>query len=115
MNKHTPGPWKISDNVTKHTKHHDAFRYGIVATERVIAWTLRHFDRDPSNCKVTDQDDEDARLIAAAPDLLAAAEAIIANWPAYWIILPSWPPEYKQRLDTLKSAVSKARGGNHAS
>jgi len=72
--KHTKGPWKVSDNVTK---HNDTFRHGIIASERVIAWTLRHFDRDPSNCKVTDQDDGDARLIAAAPDLLGALRLAI--------------------------------------
>lgn len=75
--KHTSGPWEVSDNVTK---HNDTFRHGIIASERVIAWTLRHFDRDPSNCKVTDQDDGDARLIASAPRMYDWMKRMKPSW-----------------------------------
>jgi len=48
------------------------------------------------------------QIIAAAPDLLEACKDLMDNWPAYWIVLPSWPKEYQQRLDVLKAAIAKA-------
>ena len=70
--KYTPKPWRVNDGVTR---NHDTFRHAIEGPERVIAWTLRHFDRDLANRKTTDQDDADANLIASAPDLLEACKA----------------------------------------
>ncbi len=43
-----------------------------------------------------------------ALDLLEACKDLMDNWPAYWIVLPSWPKEYQQRLDVLKAAIAKA-------
>lgn len=101
MKKHTPGPWSIKVGPSEYAI---GTKYGIICDMRL-----------PNEYGVPITEiDANADLISAAPELLAAAEAIIANWPAYWIILPSWPPEYKQRLDALKAAISKAKGGNHA-
>jgi hypothetical protein len=60
MNNHTPGPWQLAGNKVfgKNTAHQVCF-----ATDAL---------KDKAQTKA------DARLIAAAPDLLAALEALTA-------------------------------------
>jgi len=49
-----------------------------------------------------------ARLQKINEILLEACKDLMDNWPAYWIVLPSWPKEYQKRLDALKAAIAKA-------
>ena len=78
--KHTPGPWIVSNETS-------AYMQGTIVTckndtiEVAGAWEA-----------------EDARLIAAAPDLLKALEALQAN--------PNDPLAHRKALD----AIEKARG-----
>lgn len=71
--KHTPGPWTSEDISFKH----DAF-YGIPIIEAATgygmatAWQV-------DNVKASDTQRANARLIAAAPDLLAALVAAYAE------------------------------------
>ena len=63
---HTPGPWTIANG-------HDARVYLIDDARGHAVGELVYADaRKPA----------DARLIAAAPDLLAALEELIAEWDA---------------------------------
>ena len=75
--KYTPKPWRVNDGVTR---NHDTFRHAIEGPERVIAWTLRHFDRDLANHKTTDQDDADAHLIASAPRMYEWMKRMAPSW-----------------------------------
>ena len=97
---HTPGPWVIDYEGT--TGHIKAFvrdktptvcKYGTdYRGERHSALALEH------------QDAANARLIAAAPDLLAAAEKVIAC---------SALPRERHLCDAIKeleTAVKKAKG-----
>ena len=62
--KHTPGPWEKQQALVEHCQN------GIIHTPRgnyVIAW-----DSTASVC--TDEHDANARLIAAAPEMLAACD-----------------------------------------
>ncbi len=63
---HTPGPWTAAVYTGKYDQ------------PLVTAYSGGHI------CRVTSQDDRvheaNARLIAAAPDLLVAAQKIIATW-----------------------------------
>ena len=70
MSKHTPGPWHQSDS-THTTKGH-----AVCAGERVIARVVGL--GYPVGTGWSPQFDADARLIAAAPELLAALQAINA-------------------------------------
>lgn len=59
--KHTPGPWRVFDNFGERICIHNADDYGIGE-----AW---NFNGRPENIA-------NARLIAAAPDLLAVAQIL---------------------------------------
>lgn len=87
--KHTPGPWRVSS--------------GMVETEAnslPIAW----MDREPGNGTLPVERDENARLIAAAPELLSALKAILGGQLHGSIDL------YAQRFEDARAAVAKAEG-----
>lgn len=72
MSKHTPGPWFIEDGRTKKIDHLNVFHVNDKtpgAASSVIAKVT---------CRLTwyEEQTANARLIAAAPDLLAALEAL---------------------------------------
>lgn len=70
-NKHTPGPWVChSGMVWTGVTEHDAREYPIA-----------RMDRDTPHTSPTDRD-ANARLIAAAPDMLEALERIISEMDA---------------------------------
>lgn len=71
---HTPGPWTARGFVVE-------------TAERKVAYTILT---------------EDARLIAAAPDLLAALERIAAE--------PEWGAVAAELIDIARAAVAKAKG-----
>ena len=65
MSKHTPGPWEIEEH------YHFGYRWISGPQHSQLAqvvWCMEDEDRSPE-CEAN------ARLIAAAPDLLAACEA----------------------------------------
>jgi len=69
MSKHTPGPWKVvSENACREI---DVFEIADISHLRVIHAT----DAWP----VAGSPEDDARLIAAAPELLAFAKWFIEN------------------------------------
>lgn len=70
MTSHTPGPWGAN---TEQSEHHDLYA-------RVIFDQTGHPIGTASDFNNTDRDaevDANARLMAAAPELLAALEAIL--------------------------------------
>lgn len=88
MSKHTPGPWKVDamGNVwSADTKVCEMSEHPVMA----------------SGCYREKTDDEhraNARLIAAAPDLLAALERIADETAATWV------------CDVARAAIAKATG-----
>jgi len=85
MSAHTPGPWKMStDAMGSQVK-------GKIGGEWIT---------------VADQLDEgDARLIAAAPELLEALETVVR---ALENISISWGAHHE--VETARAAIAKARG-----
>jgi hypothetical protein len=67
---HTPGPWNVAENGTKLTAKHPlrGHQYDIVT----VHYAFEH-----------GQHEANATLIAAAPDLLEALEAISQSWGAH--------------------------------
>jgi hypothetical protein len=74
MSGHTPGPWSIFD-------HHDATRINVRGpNEEFVADCADGFYSDETDDWVmADESLPNARLIAAAPNLLAALEVLLAE------------------------------------
>ena len=114
MNKHTPGPWSlgplelVGDGL--HAPIH-APSHGELAT---VVWQMEDdkFDGKPSlACEAN------ARLIAAAPDLLAALELTRENLRACQATIhlcggfdPAYVIEAQAAMKIADAATAKARG-----
>ena len=71
MNKHTPGPWHLYSDKVKDDPF-NRIRYTVVATGKTICKIYySSFEGGPTNAEW------DARLIAAAPDLLDALKIAV--------------------------------------
>lgn len=106
MSKHTPGPWEIDGGERDPAKPFALPR-----------WTLyRHVEHDTSGMTGTGivasttsrfaylrATDEDARLIAAAPDLLEAAKHAAMEWRLHGQLPDS--------CRVLEAAIAKAENG----
>ena len=86
--KHTPGPWRVDDN-----------------------YVLCLYDGRPNNiCRMLGRGDEteaNARLIAAAPDLLEACEVMVAAYDEGLGI--SFRDGYFKGVALMRKAVKKAK------
>jgi hypothetical protein len=69
--KHTPRPWKIEGRSGNPAEGHV-----IVSNERTIAWTANSYDDATNEEFVSEEDEANANLIAAAPVLLELLQAI---------------------------------------
>lgn len=86
MSAHTPGPWFWADNVPDAPPHY-----------RMIV------DADGDTvCDPSPMGEADARLIAAAPELLAFAERV-ANLPEFG--------HYIALIDAARELIKRATGG----
>jgi hypothetical protein len=95
MNKHSPAPWQIIEDCGKTQiiePEEDA------AVCQMCKWEEEYFNEQQGN----------ARLIASAPELLLALQAIIARWDT-----PSWKDAKPtgEIIDIGRKAVAKATGG----
>jgi hypothetical protein len=100
MSKHTPGPWKFS-----HRKGNDGMYRTEVFSDvhggiAVCGWTLKHC----GNGVTATYREDNARLIAAAPDLLEALNALVA---AHGSILDL---RESDELKLARAAIAKATG-----
>ena len=99
MTKHTPGPWKIDDSW---------YDYTVVGPngEEII------FQDGPHGTPTLKQ--VDARLIAAAPDMLEALERVLEN-----SMDPKSVEEFggycldSETSEIARSAIAKAKGETH--
>lgn len=92
MSAHTPGPW-VRTEAPRNTNA--AFTiYGSTQLKFPVADVLR-----------TAYADDNARLIAAAPDLLAALEAFTKHDDFL-----GWHPRYDDAVKLARDAIRKATG-----
>jgi antitoxin (DNA-binding transcriptional repressor) of toxin-antitoxin stability system len=68
---HTSGPWLVEGESSN-----DGEAEVIVAENRTICWTANTWDVDGDEEVITEEDRANARLIAAAPEMLAALASI---------------------------------------
>jgi hypothetical protein len=112
--QHTPGPWKVDEP-------HQVLAESVgeyVAITQAEEW----------NALPRDQVEANARLIAAAPDLLEALQEVVklANQAHdHWdndrdakvgkilLALSGHMPRYDKRIDAIHAAIAKATGEHH--
>jgi hypothetical protein len=98
MNKHTPGPWQWDGNVCEYDPENEApwlvsDAYAVGGETSLSGVVLK----GTINC----QTEANARLIAAAPELLAALELFIAD-------VQPWTDS--ERKSIARAAIAKATG-----
>jgi hypothetical protein len=103
-NKHTPGPWSIS----RKSPHSHRAWIGAVGWGKFARVVVR-MDGSARDCE---DGLANARLIAAAPDLLEACEAALAAFDGSNIRLAS---EYVGAVGLLRDALSKAKAQGNQS
>ena len=104
MSKHTPGPWRVSGRVV--------LRDGALAGWRIDsadgrAWVAETTALVPLDGGEAQDTSMDAALIAAAPDLLAALEAMDRHFTEGAIV----HGHDAAVVAAARAAVKKARGG----
>lgn len=99
MSKHTPGPWKLSGANTVHSDEAKC----IVAFVGTANEEVREFSGARQRA--------DARLIAAAPDLLEALEGLrLDDWMTYEGNLEASGYASVDALKFARAAIRKAKG-----
>ena len=105
MSKHTPGPWTVGH--TRTVTHSG----GIFSTETAVH---RGDAADRGNCiaiayghGALSHSEDDARLIAAAPDLLEALKELLNNPAGDYDASDGYENAVKQ----ARAAITKATGG----
>lgn len=113
MTNHTPGPWKITLSAPNGQGSH---KHQIGTSEKTVGYAWLPMDGNGNLLGSGDEHYANARLFAAAPDLLEAAEE------AFHAIMRSGPsikhdPEilkiHKLALDKLCKSLTKATGGEN--
>lgn len=91
--KHTPGPWHVDPKAPEESFFEDVsiLRHDGLA----VAVAVHNGDVLPP------EPEANARLIAAAPDLLAVAQKVVNNWGDL----------HHKDLMQLRAAIAKATGG----
>ena len=100
MSKHTPGPWVV---VGSRTKYVEARLVGSLMQE-VAACGPTLADEGYGQ-----QQEANARLIAAAPDLLEALRGMFAMWRSV-CRAQGWEPEHLAEAVRAQAAIAKATG-----
>lgn len=98
MSAHTPGPWVVESDTRKPTHSIQTSRTAALKKKAgfalPLAWVSRHHDESAAN----------ARLIAAAPDLLKALERVAEHLSVIY-------GQNDGLVLTCFAAIAKARGG----
>ena len=97
---HTPGPWIASDQ----SRHGCDYRDRHIMDDSGDILATVHAVRTTAAGR-----DANARLIAAAPDLLAACEAALSELEALRGVDEGFPQG--ETAQALRSAIAKAKGG----
>lgn len=102
---HTPGPWRVGTfGLLNSGARAVVYEDGRICTVDLQRENVRSRDKFDAIC---DQREANARLIAASPDLLAAAEALIAWWNE---IARHGMVQELPFVALARAAIAKARG-----
>lgn len=104
--KHTPGPWRLTESILEDGRPF----FSIAGADRVDLGYL--------SLRSAEELTANARLIAAAPDLLEALEAVIDDLSGGIQDCidnggsEAWISEADTRLKNARAAIAKARGAS---
>lgn len=98
MSKHTPGPWQVGMAFDNYGETEIAIEHMTPAGNLVVAVALGGLQGQDAN----------ASLIAAAPDLLAALQAIVKSLVDQD---DEGMIEHAQQMIDARAAIAKATGG----
>ena len=99
--KHTPGPWEVSDT--------SVCLDGPLSSWNRTICDLGHYGSDGRTCYPNAK--ANGLLIAAAPDMLAALEAVLDKFEDYGGETYADGLEVEQVIIKVKDAIAKAKGG----
>ena len=101
MSGHTPGPWRVTDEICRFSGGEVIRPNNGDGVDSPVAFVcdFNRYDRD-------EERQANARLIAAAPELLAAAKAVIRAFG----FAPPENMDLPTEWDDLSSAIAKAEG-----
>ena len=104
--KHTPGPWKYNHGLTYFRKAHRLIKTELVvgAKGEWVAAVINDYE-DGTPVKVQQAN---ARLMAAAPELLEALEAVEAWWFNGETDANVHMPHHVESM--IRAAIAKAKG-----
>lgn len=88
--KHTPGPWAVGKRDSALILYHDP--------------ELGTSDQVAHACRIMREWEANARLVAAAPDLLAALESLLAH-----VTLDVGLPEHEATIIKARRAIARAK------
>lgn len=116
MSKHTPGPWEVTRfGAIKSASPNTQVEYARGIGQPQIALVFVDDSRPEG------ERDANARVIAAAPDLLAALQALVAADGECWCSVnhdrdagPLGPCELHGALEAARAAIAKAEGGGES-
>jgi hypothetical protein len=98
--KHTPGPWVLrpnpGDGIVSEHGGSDGYPHTIGTVGGYLIANV---------CQQAAETEANARLIAAAPDLLAALKTIAESWERGFNL-----DEWRDAMDDAHSAIAKAEG-----
>lgn len=97
MSDHTPGPWKYQHATGDITSDHPPYPFRLVART--------YLREHPHSLMMGGEDEANARLIASAPELLAALKALVDECTDRWGE-DSLPSEVYE----AREAIAKAKG-----
>ena len=103
--KHTPGPWEIHKDLGEPVPQY------IYGADTTYVCAIKRVGRQPNSPDVIDTFNANARLIAAAPDLLAACKLALP-WISACIDFTGCTAKdpYGADLEELRAAIAKAEG-----
>ena len=106
--KHTPGPWSV-DRDEHETVIRGIYPCNIGTIEPLVCTVNPYKPVGGIKCGCGGDPDANARLIAAAPDLLAACEAALPYLQEAW--KRDGIGGQFEMMDALRNAIASAKGG----
>ena len=109
MSKYTQGPWLLDDAEDVDLPNHvgiSAVGHGLLAQ---VVWVM---EDDVRMGKSSPRCEANARLIAAAPELLEALQQAVGSLEWAASVIGDIPPkcEYMERIEEAKAIIAKATG-----